>query len=583
MLPDFLSNSYVQYKEDTNNFITWLVDTAKKYGYVRPPSIPTSTDAVPRLKGRARTDAKKAASISTSTDATPPLKGKANTDEKKAASMPKRKKMEVSVQDIVSLAKTIVANTSRKNPVVVPQYVLKWARSAVDARRQFVTWFQTQAFNQPALQDDNERYTYFVQVLEDALDILAPHVTASPKENALPTRSDPSKQVEAPGQTLRNMFENLEMDEPQEIDLLDAAVVDVHDVVAVEDSIETQLKELCELESSEAEMRFAIFCTLQDAHRVKDFIIKTWKNYISGEIDLVTASVTTNTAISFVHGAEEQLMASYPQFAGYPELLRAFYPLAMQTVARMADASDRSAEEINARTTQFELRHVQDVSMATDHGSTHMDVASDPQHDFDEVEFLFARPCRLLEVFCDWFWFSPSGFRTRRAAAADGVVPPADLSKMSPEQKEDDWYILADVLPEIMLLTDLVIPAEDEFSQGMRQVLLGDSIPLWVVFAHQVYLEIHRTLREQVGRGLVELRVAKTQVKASLKDYFENEKSMLDDHQPEAGAQILHELDEILNKWVEEDAFTKGKEREYIGCLDRPYLLLSQHVSYYLF
>lgn len=34
-------------------------------------------------------------------------------------------------------------------------------------------------------------------------------------------------------------------------------------------------------------------------------IIGTWKCYKSGEVDLVTASVATNTAINFVHGAQE--------------------------------------------------------------------------------------------------------------------------------------------------------------------------------------------------------------------------------------------------------------------------------------
>lgn len=58
--------------------------------------------------------------------------------------------------------------------------------------------------------------------------------------------------------------------------------------------------------------------------------------------------------------------------------------------------------------------------------------------------------------------------------------------------------------------------------------MLGSVIPLWVVFASQIYLDIYRTLREQVGRGLEELRVAKAHVKATLTDYFKNEKSVLD-------------------------------------------------------
>ena len=55
----------------------------------------------------------------------------------------------------------------------------------------------------------------------------------------------------------------------------------------------------------------------------------------------------------------------------------------------------------------------------------------------------------------------------------------ADRSQMCIGQKDkEDLYVLHDVLPEVWLLTENVIPAEDKFSRGMRQVLLGDVIPL---------------------------------------------------------------------------------------------------------
>lgn len=91
---------------------------------------------------------------------------------------------------------------------------------------------------------------------------------------------------------------------------------------------------------------------------------------------------------------------------------------------------------------------------------------------------------------------------------------------MSIDRKDmKDSYVLADVLAEVLLFTKLVMPAKDAFSRGMWQVLLGDAISLWVVFAHQIYLEIYSTLHEQVDRGLEELRVARNQV-PSLKDYL---------------------------------------------------------------
>ena len=89
----------------------------------------------------------------------------------------------------------------------------------------------------------------------------------------------------------------------------------------------------------------------------------------------------------------------------------------------------------------------------------------------------------------------------------------------------------------------------------MRQSFLGDAIPLWFVFAHRIYLDIYRILREQIDRGLKELRVAKSS---------------------EGHAEEL-----FREEFVEEDAFFKMKEQIYCepltGRLDRPYHLLSQH------
>ena len=552
MLPEFLSIRYVQYKEDTNKFLTWLVDTAKNFGYDKPVSISTPTNATPRLKGKARKESQKVAS-------TPNKKGK-------------EVRGKVSLEDILHLAKTIVTSTSPKNPVHVPQYILKRGRNAIDARRQLVAWFQTQAVDQPALQDDNDRHAHFIQILEEALNILTPYVTAPLKENAVPAPPVTSKTSEAQGKLFSNLFDNLEMDESEDDDLLGTTVIDVQDVATIEDAIQTQQQELYELESSEAEMQFAIFCTLEDAHSVQAFVVETWKNYKSGEIDLVTASLTTNTAINFVHGVEKQLTASYPQLTDYGEILDVFYPLAKTS---------------NPRKMHIGPHDAQDVSTASKNGSTPIDFALDSGNNFDEIEYLYARPHELLAATRSMVKNSPLSFiRSCMAVGAAGLYDPrADRSQMSLGRKADeDSHVIQDVLLEGFLFTNIVMPAEDEFSQGMRQVFLKnarDPIPLWVVFALQIYLEIHHVLREHVDRGLKELRVARKQMKASLKEFFKNEKSFVDDGWPESGVRLVRDLDGILENCIERDVFSKEKEEIFsepsTGPLDRPYHLLSQH------
>lgn len=76
-------------------------------------------------------------------------------------------------------------------------------------------------------------------------------------------RPVPSKSGETRGKTRSNLFDDQEMDKLHDHDVLGAAVIDVHDVVAVEDATRTQWKEVYELESSEVEMQ----CNIVQASR----------------------------------------------------------------------------------------------------------------------------------------------------------------------------------------------------------------------------------------------------------------------------------------------------------------------------
>ena len=104
----------------------------------------------------------------------------------------------------------------------------------------------------------------------------------------MPVRPVSSKKGAAQGKSLSNLFDNPEMNESQDHNLLGTAVIDAHDVITVEDATQTQQKEVYELESSEAEMQF------ESSACFKTLVIEASKNYKSDEIDLVT----TNTAMN---------------------------------------------------------------------------------------------------------------------------------------------------------------------------------------------------------------------------------------------------------------------------------------------
>jgi hypothetical protein len=67
MLPGFLVSTYRKYKEDTSIFTKWLCDNGAKCGYhlTKSTQNETPTKTAPRLKGKARKQAKEAANNGT--------------------------------------------------------------------------------------------------------------------------------------------------------------------------------------------------------------------------------------------------------------------------------------------------------------------------------------------------------------------------------------------------------------------------------------------------------------------------------------------------------------------------------------
>ena len=110
----------------------------------------------------------------------------------------------------------------------------------------------------------------------------------------------------------------------------------------------------------------------------------------------MTASITTNIAINFVHDAEEQVMVSYPQLTEYRKILDAFYASTKALRPRIERESG--------------LPDAHRMSAATDYGSTLTDFSPGSDHDFDEVEYLYTRPYVLLNIFRNQIRASPSAF-----------------------------------------------------------------------------------------------------------------------------------------------------------------------------
>ncbi len=93
MLPSALVSTYEQYKQDTNSIAAWLALTAKSLGFSAELSPARTAATSTRLKGKARTQAKKQAAAA-------------------SANRPPGTKYIINIKDFVSLAEYVAAKSA---------------------------------------------------------------------------------------------------------------------------------------------------------------------------------------------------------------------------------------------------------------------------------------------------------------------------------------------------------------------------------------------------------------------------------------------------------------------------------------
>ena len=81
------------------------------------------------------------------------------------------------------------------------------------------------------------------------------------------------------------------------------------------------------MEVTDEELFFALFCLFDDLDKLRSSLMELWRQYKARRVDLMTVSVTTNTAINLVRRTEENLLAIFPMLESYDEILRKFYCL----------------------------------------------------------------------------------------------------------------------------------------------------------------------------------------------------------------------------------------------------------------
>jgi hypothetical protein len=109
------------------------------------------------------------------------------------------------------------------------------------------------------------------------------------------------------------------------------------DFLSTEEAATTSFE--LEEESEEMNMSLMIFCFFEDLHRIQEFLHGVWESYKKKDLDLVSATLTTNTAVDHVRSNEEQILAAAPKLFSLKNPYR--------TIAVIIFYADASSQGIN--------------------------------------------------------------------------------------------------------------------------------------------------------------------------------------------------------------------------------------------
>ncbi|KAL9598134.1 MAG: hypothetical protein Q9219_004690 [cf. Caloplaca sp. 3 TL-2023] len=540
MLPDFLQSSFLRYKQDTDAVATWLAVKAKQHGYPvdQPPVIDgdTPTSASKRLKGKARKTAREGKSQPGASTATNPSQTV--------------QRYTIKIRDFVALAEFIAGY---KNPVIkVPLGLVRSLNRAIELRAQHNDWSrQSGSGDDPEARiDANATHSYFLGVLQRVHEVLKPRMpveqpgdsTSSIKDSHTFDTSDGLESRAAEG--LTNMFGMLELEEPSQ------AFLNAPGLPKQPENKTTPAYQ-AETDQSQEEKYLASHCLFQDIRHIRSFVRQLWVNFKELHLSLISVSVATNTAIALVRDMEEEFMQRFPGTSGYQDVLGLFYPVQCLLQGEKPDAKERPDDLFNFKV--YDL--AEDCLLTT---FTTMSSLQD-----------VIRPDNVPVYKPGHF-----GFRDRSK----------DWDDMTPRGKfKEDQLTLFEAFPDLVLLgmiTSRSPLAEDELLRGVRDMLPGRPIPVWLVFAGRCFLDAQHILGRAAGLGLATLTRFGESVKMSVKETLTFHKSLRIENWPKCNDFQFTELLGIIDSWIIRDVVNEKREKVKMSVRlpsPDPFFLLKQY------
>lgn len=327
--------------------------------------------------------------------------------------------------------------------------------------------------------DSKGRHDFFVDVLEGVRDCLKLRMTS---------RSRPEKSKSSGNKVERlvnNIFGALDVyDTSEEF----AAAPDVVPAPAPPASTSYVV------EQDDADILmdaiFALTALLDDYRRLRAEIKSLWADYVSGHLDLAAASVATNMAIELAHAMEDEVEPMLNKEGGGFACLEQYFVAICSACGIDMECKERPGDPYNLEA--YDLADACLVNSVTLLVS-HMNATEHYQIGMHTYNGSF-------------------GWYDEKAVA---------FSLLTNRQKwNQDMTAMLEILPDLSFLAGKLDRAcvVDEMIRGVASLTDGTtkSVPIWLAWATQVYLDILHSLGEDCSRGFREMQLESIKTKSAV-------------------------------------------------------------------
>ena len=327
----------------------------------------------------------------------------------------------------------------------------------------------------PADLDSDSSHAFFVETLNDCRAILVLLVSETSQTHYAPI--DPVESQNRSSRDLANMFDYLSIENLSTTETGNKGKDDNNEAEKSAENLESAVPELtCKVEdfTDRLEASAAILYLLQDLQKIRENITTCWEDYEKGEMDLVAAALTSDTALEPARRMEEDsdIFASY---GGTEQLLETYHDTLCGALRRIARIQGPQSKRRRIRSLPYRSGKllVQDLQALTDFRASGV------------VKTVF-KPFRNA--------YKPE-------------VEPYELT--AKEKIDEDTDLLSDLFSDLALLQSTppepqitLDAADDELTRGSDKLYSSDTVELWFVFATQIFLSTFTTSCEKTFLGV---------------------------------------------------------------------------------